>query len=291
MHWAVIGTGAIGSLMAVNLRRIGEHVSIKPRHANHSSISIIHNAHSYEFSTTTLPLTQPTQIFAAVKAYQVEALLQELSQAPLPEGSSLIISYNGMLDNESMIMPERALHWVTTHGAYRHENEVVHAGMGESWLGWAQVERASSSRPAEVFSALNNALPLLNWSPAINQRRWQKLAVNCLINAFTVIHNCRNGELLQHHLQHDQLVVAEEICWLAQHRGVQLIPEKLVEQAHQVVKNTANNFSSMLMDVRQRRQTEIDYLNGFVARQSAVAGRAAPANEKLWRQVQAISAF
>jgi len=41
----------------------------------------------------------------------------------------------------------------------------------------------------------------------------------------------------------------------------------------------------MLMDVRQKRRTEIDYLNGFVARQSAKAGRPAPTNETLWQQV------
>lgn len=289
MHWVVIGTGAVGSLMAVNLRRIGEHVAIKPR-TQTPTISLVHNTHTYEFAGVSLPFEHPTQVFAAVKAYQVESLLAEFEQAPLPEGSSLILSYNGMLDNEMTLLPKRALHWVTTHGAYRHQHEVVHAGVGESWLGWAQVEQASSRRPAELFSALNNALPILNWSPAINHRRWHKLAINCLINAYTVIHNCRNGELLNHHLEAEQHQVAEEISWLAEHRGVQLNAQHLVAEARTVIKNTANNFSSMLMDVRQQRPTEIDYLNGFVARQSQAAGQAAPANEQLWRQVVQLSA-
>lgn len=288
MHWLVIGTGAVGSLMAVNLRRIGEHVAIKPR-TPATTVRLDYNAHQLSFSTQKLPLEQPTQVFAAVKAYQVEALLNELNATAMPEGSSLILSYNGMLDNEATLLPQKSLHWVTTHGAYRHQHEVVHAGSGESWLGWAQVEQASSSRPIELFSVLNNALPPLSWTPAIQQRRWIKLAINCLINAFTVIHNCRNGELLHHDISAVQRQAAEEICWLAQHDGVQLNGSELVEQARLVIKNTANNVSSMLMDVRQQRRTEIDYLNGFVARQSTQAGRPAPTNETLWQQVRELA--
>lgn len=289
MHWLVVGTGAVGSLMAVNLRRVGEHVSLKPRSATPHPIDIIHEAHTLQFNTQQLPINAPTQIFAAVKAYDVAPFLDELKQSPLPDDSSIILSYNGMLDNESTIMPERALHWVTTHGAYRHNNEVVHAGVGESWLGWARVEHASSRRPTEVFNVLNNALPLLNWSPAIDQRRWQKLAINCLINPFTVLHNCRNGELLQHDITAQQQQVAEEICWLAEHKGIRLHAETLVESALTVIKNTARNYSSMLVDVQQQRRTEIDYLNGYVARQSRQAGKPAPANELLWHRVQELA--
>lgn len=286
MHWLVVGTGAIGSLMAANLRRIGEHVVIKPR-TEQPEVRLIFNAHELHFAAATLPITEPTQIFAAVKAYQVEALINELSATSLPADSSLILSYNGMLDNEATLLPPRTLHWVTTHGAYRHDNEVVHAGSGESWLGWAHVEQASSGRPIEVFTALNNALPPLGWSPAINQRRWTKFAINCLINPFTVIHNCRNGELLQHDIAPTQMQAACEINWLAEHFGVQLQPQELVVQAQTVMRNTANNYSSMLMDVRHKRRTEIDFLNGYVARQSAMAGHVAPTNDTLWQQVLA----
>lgn len=289
MQWLVVGTGAVGSLMAVNLKRIGEHVHIKPRQPELKQIELIANAHSHTFITQQLPLQAPTQVFAAVKAYQVKALLAELEQHWLPQHSTLILSYNGMLDDEAQILPQRSLHWVTTHGAYKKEQEVVHAGQGESWLGWAQVEMASSHRPAEIFSALNNALPVLHWSPAISQRRWQKLAINCLINPFTVIYDCRNGELIAKDIERDQYAIAKEICWLAEHRGIHLQADHLVQQAQQVIKNTAHNFSSMLMDVRQQQQTEIDYLNGFVARQLAAEGRTAPANENLWRRVDQLS--
>lgn len=284
MHWVVVGQGAVGGLMAANLRRIGEHVAIKPRQPT-AQIQFEFNSHELTFNSATLPLQQPSQVFAAIKAYQVEAFIDELQPTTMPEGSALVVSYNGMLDNEADLLPPNTLHWITTHGAYRNNHSVVHAGIGESWMGWARVEHASSERPVEVFNALNYALPPLNWSPAIHHRRWVKLAINCLINPFTVIHNCRNGDLLQHDISAAQHQLAEEICWLAEHSGVQLSATDLVQQARAVIKNTANNYSSMLMDIRHHRRTEIDYLNGYVARQSAFAGRTAATNETLWQQV------
>lgn len=291
MQWLVIGQGAIGSLMAINLQRTGVKVALKLRQPQPESVTISLDQQTYSFATQSLPLTEPTHIFAAIKAYQVTEFLAELKQSLLPINSTLVLSYNGMLDNEQEVLPAGALHWVTTHGAYRDGAAVIHAGHGESWLGWAQVEQASSRRPAEVFTALNNALPLLNWSPAIHQRRWQKLAMNCLINPFTVIHQCRNGELLHQRVLDEQYALAEELVWLAHHHGVLLQVEDLVQQAQQVIHQTANNYSSMYMDVKHGRPTEIDYLNGFVARQSMQAGHPAPHHQALWHRVRELSLY
>src|SRR5690554_498742 len=101
MQWLVVGTGAVGSLMAVNLKRIGEHVNLKPRNTKLKQVELIADAHNHTFLTQQLPLTAATQVFAAVKAYQVKALLAELAQHPLPQDSTLVLSHNGMLDDEA----------------------------------------------------------------------------------------------------------------------------------------------------------------------------------------------
>ena len=83
--------------------------------------------------------------------------------------------------------------------------------------------------------------------------------------------------------------LATEIVALAKHYQLSLNAEQLVEQARLVMQRTAANRSSMLSDVRQQRPTEIDYLNGFVAQQSAQLGLAAPANTQLWQQLTEIT--
>ena len=48
-----------------------------------------------------------------------------------------------------------------------------------------------------------------------------------------------------------------------------------------VIKATAGNYSSMCQDVRQGRQTEIEYINGFICEQGDRLGVPAPMNRAL----------
>ncbi|KFZ31588.1 hypothetical protein IDSA_02470 [Pseudidiomarina salinarum] len=294
--WLVVGSGALGSLMAVGLQRTGQQVQLKARadSAAAPQLQIHANQHNYEFPVYTSWPAQPVRVFAAIKAYQVAPLLNELRARPLAPGSELILSYNGMLDDEASLIPSAALHWVTTHGAFRqvgdNGQELVHAGQGESWLGWANpAVSGAAGLPADLLRTLATALPPLVAEPDMVLRRWHKLAVNCLINPLTVIHQCRNGELLNLPLTDLMQQLAAEISQLAAQRGVVLPAAGIVAQARQVAQKTAANWSSMLSDVRNQRPTEIDYLNGFIARGCQQAGYAAPANEQLWQQVKKLT--
>ncbi len=294
--WVVVGSGALGSLMAVRLQQAGYPVQLKARaESNPASPLQIHcDQDLFAFPVYSSWPAQSVRVFAAVKAYQVAPLLDELKAFPLAPGSELILSYNGMLDNEASLIPSAALHWVTTHGAFRQVHnsgqELVHAGQGESWLGWANpAVRGTTRLPADLLSTLATALPPVVAEPDMMQRRWHKLAVNCLINPLTVIHQCRNGELLNLPVADRMQELAAEISQLAEQHGVVLPAAGIVSQARQVAQKTAANWSSMLSDVRNQRRTEIDYLNGFIARGCQQAGYAAPANEQLWQQVKALT--
>lgn len=290
--WLVVGAGALGSLMAVRLQQAGQQVQLKSRADSGlpTPLPIGCGQQTYEFPVVTNWPDQAVIIFAAVKAYQVAPLLAELRDQPLAAGSQLILSYNGMLEHETALIPPKALHWVTTHGAFRQSGELVHAGRGESWLGWANPEVSGENDiPAEILTVLGAALPPLAAEADMTRRRWHKLAVNCLINPLTVIHECRNGELLDLPLNDLMLTLATEISWLAAHYDVDLPADEIVALARRVARQTASNWSSMLSDVRNQRPTEIDYLNGFIASGCQRAGAAAPANEQLWQQVKALT--
>lgn len=281
--WLIVGQGAIGSLMAVRLAALDVPVQVKLRPGQGTQGELLIRSGAERFRLATVEnLTAPSWIFAAVKAYQVAPLIHELRSFAGFQASTLIVSYNGMLTDEASLLRDSDLHWITTHGAYREADAVIHAGHGQSWLGPQQAEQPA---PAGMVEQLGRALPPLSWTRDIGPRRWQKLAVNCLINPFTVIHKCKNGDISRYISADLWQQVADEITALAAQRGVELSPESLIQQAQQVVKATANNRSSMLQDYLQQRPTEIDYLNGFVASASVEAGLSAPANQKLWQQV------
>lgn len=285
--WLVIGQGAIGSLMATQLARHKFPVQLKLRGAsNPAETSTLSCADQQLSFATTTKLTEPCWIFAAVKAYDVEPLIHELKQSPAFQGSTLVVSYNGMLTNENQLLRSQDLHWVTTHGAYREDDRVVHAGHGQSWIG---AQQPGMTQPTALIEQLAQALPPLDWEHDIASRRWHKLAVNCLINPFTVLHRCRNGEILAHVKEEQWQQIADEIIALASYRGVQLSREAILGHARQVTMATAANRSSMLQDFLHGRKMEISFLNGFIASASAEAGLGAPANQQLVEQVLTLS--
>ncbi|MDX1705120.1 2-dehydropantoate 2-reductase [Pseudidiomarina sp.] len=292
MPWLVVGTGALGSLMAVRLQQAGQQVQLKSRASSNLPTQLAIN---FEQQTCEFPVLKAwpghaVNVFAAIKAYQVAPLLAELRDQPLPAGSQLVLSYNGMLEHEATLVPPTALHWVTTHGAFRHGDELVHAGRGESWLGWANPDVSGSAEiPAELLTVLGAALPPLTAETDMTRRRWSKLAVNCLINPLTVVHQCRNGDLLSLPVADLMQTLATEISWLAAQYGVDLPAAEIVGLTRRVASQTAANWSSMLSDVRNQRPTEIDYLNGYIASGCQRVGAAAPANEQLWQQVTTLT--
>jgi 2-dehydropantoate 2-reductase len=53
-----------------------------------------------------------------------------------------------------------------------------------------------------------------------------------------------------------------------------------------VIAGTANNRSSMLQDVMNARQTEIDYITGFLLQEAARLGIDAPLNRALLEKIK-----
>lgn len=58
--------------------------------------------------------------------------------------------------------------------------------------------------------------------------------------------------------------------------------------AMQVCRDTAANISSMLQDVRNKRRTEIDAINGAIVREGHRLGLAMPENERLTQSINTL---
>ena len=61
-----------------------------------------------------------------------------------------------------------------------------------------------------------------------------------------------------------------------------------IQKVEAVCKATAGNASSMLEDILNRRQTEIDYLNGSIVRQAKGLNIKTPTNEMLTSLIKAL---
>lgn len=101
-----------------------------------------------------------------------------------------------------------------------------------------------------------------------------KLVVNSILNPMTALLRCRNGEILNCGVRRTAARrLMNEIGNVV--RGVMEegpSDEELMRMVEVVVEKTAANKSSMLQDVLADRQTEIDYINGYIVRKGEVMG-------------------
>ena len=86
------------------------------------------------------------------------------------------------------------------------------------------------------------------------------------------------------------MAIVEEVWQVAaRHRIALPTPPELAAEVRRVSQLTAANESSMLRDVLQQRRTEIDAINGAVARLGREGGVLAPLNQALTALVQVAS--
>jgi len=105
---------------------------------------------------------------------------------------------------------------------------------------------------------------------------WEKLALNCVANPLAGLTGRRNCDLVDDDLAGLRRAVALEVMELAARDGVDL-PDELPDRID-VLLARSRNLNSMAQDLARGRPTEIEHLNGYVARQAEALGFAAPLN-------------
>lgn len=306
--WWVLGQGALGLMLASRLHQHGHPVALKLRgaltsadsrkdyrycdhndaHANHGCLS---TAISLPIANAITPI--PSVIFAAIKAYDVNAFIQQYKDstwgAKAAQPPLLILSYNGMLDDEAQLFSGIDVRQLsTTQAAYFAAGVLHHTGYGESSLATANetTRRLDSGSEHEIITALQTCIPPLKVVQDIERTRWLKLAINAIVNPLTAIHKIPNGDLADSAFYAEKNKLCEEFCVIAAAAGFNFAKAEIMNKLDRVIKNTASNYSSMLQDVQLGRRTEIDYVTGFLVRKAQQFEIAAPAHQALLQQFQ-----
>jgi 2-dehydropantoate 2-reductase len=128
-------------------------------------------------------------------------------------------------------------------------------------------------------------------SDNIEGELWVKLLRNCALNAISALGRVRYGQLVQSGdakelMQH----VVDEVLSVARAAGV-VLPgvndrESGMAAAMELATQMADAFSSTAQDLNRGRSTEIDALNGYIARRGAEFGIPVPVNHALFTLVK-----
>lgn len=211
---------------------------------------------------------------------------------PLFGQETLVLTLQNGLGNveriASVIGSSMILAGVTAQGAtVLGPGEIYHAGAGPTSIG--EIAGPATPRVERVAKLLDEAGIKTQVSDNVMGLMWGKLLVNVGVNALTALTGLRNGELLDHPeaVELMELAVLEGYR-VAQAKGIELPYEDPVAHTKEVARATAQNRSSMLQDVSNRRKTEIEMINGAIVREGQVLGIQTPVNRTLTNLVRVL---
>jgi len=291
MNIVIVGAGAIGSLFggllskkntvvlvgrpphAKAIQKEGLHISGKTRlHMNISAVS----------STKDVSLA-PDLVLITVKSYDTETAIAQT--IPLLGKDTMVLSLQNGLGNvekiEQVIERNRILAGVTTHGAiFSKPGAIIHTGIGKTILG--ELTRIPSKRLEDIVHVFNEAGIETSASTDIVKELWSKTIINSSINPITAVFQCNNGYLLKNPLLEKMVeYICTESTTIANQDEIPLNTVEMIERTREVIAQTSKNYSSMLQSIRQGKKTEIDSINGALARYGKYHGIATPLNSIL----------
>lgn len=290
----ILGTGALACLFGARLARFGRaRVTLAGTWAEglrvlaERGITVQEDDSVSSVAVTATPIEGPLGpadlVLVLVKSHQTAAVAPAAVRALAPGG--LILTLQNGLGNREVLERSagagRVAVGVTTSGAtLLGPARVKPAGRGRTVLG-AEPEEAV----ARVAALLEGAGLATETTAHIDQALWRKLAVNCAINPLSALRGVTNGALLEDPVSREALLAAaREAGAVAAAQGIALgvDPGAL---ALELARTTAANRSSMLQDLDRGARTEIDAINGAVARAGQRLGVPTPIVHRLWQEV------
>lgn len=288
-HVTIIGCGAIGQLWAHHLTQAGCSITLVGRRERSNASFVLHTldgnvvTHRFNYLNQQVPVKSDL-VIVTTKAYQVASALSPylaaLGDCPI------VLMHNGLGSVEQL--PDSTSHQLflatTSQAALLTHAELRHTGPGPTMIG--SYDTARYDKAKQIANLLDSALAPVTAIEDIQSALWNKLAINCVINPLTALHNCCNGDIAKPQYAISRQQVIAEVIRVAQVKGLALTTESVTTTVDLVIKNTAKNFSSMHQDLLHQRKTEIDYINGYVASQGQLLNVDTPENMRLWQAIQ-----
>ena len=209
--------------------------------------------------------------------------------APSLAPGALVVSLQNGVDNVEQIQAAgiaNALPSVVYVAASVPEpGHIKHVGRGDLVVG---PENEQTKRLAELFARAGVPCRI---SANIEGDLWTKFLANCGLNAISALSRAKYG-LIASHSEACKVVVRviEEVLAVAKASGVDLGPMAQTQEASglalKIAAQMAQALSSTGQDLQRGKRTEIDSLNGFIARRGEALGVATPVNHALFALVK-----
>jgi len=298
MRVAVLGAGALGSLIGARLAQSGHDVQLLIRNQAHRE-AITKNglAITTGADTQSIPIracspadaTSPIDlIILLTKTYQSDTALRDAAHL-LNENTAILSLQNG-LGNAQRIAGHISLTQIYV-GISMMPAILTRPGMvSTQGSGHSRFYTADGrDRPFAhaIGAAFQHAHMDCQVDSQIETAIWEKAAFNAASNALLAITSTTPGALLKcpEAMELAQRIATEALT-IARAAGVQVEPSKVTDLLALSSNKHPNHKPSMAQDLAAKRRTEVDAINGAFARQAESLGIAAPLNDAIWRIVR-----
>jgi 2-dehydropantoate 2-reductase len=285
---AVIGPGAMGCLFAARFARAGlktQLIDYRPQRADALSRSGITVEDPDGNFTERVSVT--TQITAGTDLALVLAKAHSTPSLRIPADVPVLTLQNGLGNVETlcgMVGSARVIAGVTSEAVTLIEpGRVRHAAAGNSVFG------AWTSCPTELAQKVFREAGFnVTITETPGQVIWEKAAISAGINPLTALLDVPNGRLLEmtdvRQLLRDLVMEATKVAATEGYR----FQQSLVEAAENLCRQTKNNISSMLQDVRSRKKTEIRAISGEILLRAQATSLPTPRTRVVYQLVRGL---
>ena len=300
----VVGAGAVGSFFGAMLARAGHPVTLIARPAHVQAIE--RDGLRLQMGGKVEAIRAAARadmggvrgadlVLFCVKSTDTEAVAREM--APHLDDDALVLSLQNGVENAATIARQvrqrvvPAVVYVAT--AMPEPGLVSHHGRGDLVIGpldaAAAEDVALASRLRDLVDLFASAQVPVRISADVMAELWSKLMVNCAYNAISGLAQASYGRLAAlDEVRALQETVVREVVALAEAEGVHLPLEPALEAMRRIAGAMPAQLSSTAQDMARGKPSEIDHLNGFVARRGAALGVATPANQALHALVKLV---
>ncbi|MCU0964882.1 MAG: ketopantoate reductase family protein [Burkholderiaceae bacterium] len=301
---AVMGAGAVGSFYGAMLARAGHAVTLIGRPAHVQAIQrdglqleMGGQRHAVRLDASSDPaaLAGADLVLCCVKSGDTEAAA--LQMAPHLGPAALLMSLQNGVDNAATLarhVPCRVVPAVVYVAvALGGPGVVRHFGRGDLAIG-AMPGGTQSSVPEwptlqAVVDFFAGAQVPVRIVPDVAVELWAKLLVNCAYNAISALAQMPYARLAARAdiraLQDD---IVHEVIAVAAASGVTLPLQASLDAVAKIAVAMPQQLSSTAQDMARRKPSEIDHLNGFIARRGAELGVPTPVNRTLQALVKLV---
>jgi 2-dehydropantoate 2-reductase len=301
---AVMGAGAVGCYYGGMLARAGEDVTFIGRASHVEAINrdgLLLETRDFSAriaasaSTDAAAVAGARLVLFCVKSTATDEAASEIAPHLAPD--ALVLGLQNGVDNferlqratDKLVIPAVVYVAATMAGS----GHVRHNGGGNLVIGVpdGRSDPALHTRLAEIVPRLGAAGIGVTISDNVVGELWTKLTINCAYNALSAVTRSRYEVLGgSEYARRIMGGVVEEILAVAVAKGIHIPDQNLAETVYRVAAAMPNATSSTEQDLARGQTTEIDHLNGYIAREGDTLAIPTPVNRTLHALVKMLEA-